>query len=71
MVVYIVMNGENYEGGSVVSVHRTYEQAKRAALKVKALFEGGWKLEDEDAGLTCWWSNGCDWLRVFDAEVQE
>jgi hypothetical protein len=40
-VVYIVINGEQNEGGDVVSVHRSLNFAKAAALKVKTHFMNG------------------------------
>jgi len=72
-IVYIVENGEKYEGGYVVSIHKTFEGAVKAALQVRACFEGGWvkDLMDEEPGKFCSWENGCDWLSVRKMEVEE
>lgn len=66
MTVYIVENGERYEGGSVVSVHSSYAKAVEAALAVQTHFAGGWKPDREDH-----WTNGCDYVTVLQYEVKE
>ena len=59
MDVYVVLHGERCEGGSVVSVHRTHAEAKKAALAVDTCFDGGWEEDGEDQ-----WINGCDFVEI-------
>ncbi len=62
--VYVVMNGERCEGGSVMSVHLSEDTARDAALKVKAHFAGGW----QETNLNTW-ENGCDFVAVVEMEL--
>lgn len=66
MKVFVVINGETHEGGMVVSVHRSKENAVIAALAVETHFEDGWEKEDEN-----YWTNGCDFVMINEYEVQE
>lgn len=71
MNVYIVESGEKHEGGRVVSVHRTRENAidvgyHLAKTSAKSL---RWKLvehpiKDVDENLIAYWSYGCDYVQV-------
>ena len=64
--VFIVSTGEMHEDVCVVSVHRTKEEAVKAALAVKTCFEGGWVPDGEDE-----WINGCDFVVVREEEVKK
>lgn len=55
--IYIVVNGERGEGGTIVSVHRFKKAAIKAALAVKCCFEGGWVPDGPTS-----WVNGCDFV---------
>lgn len=70
MIVYIVMHGEQHEGGSIVSVHKTKDGAVEAALSVEACFEGGWQLDGTEPH-DLEWINGCDFVRVVSQRVEE
>jgi hypothetical protein len=41
--VFVVLAGERHEGAQVMSVHKSFEGAYEAALKVETCFGGGWK----------------------------
>ena len=64
--MFIVLHGERCEGGSVVSVHNTHQQAVKAALNVKCHFDGGWTQIDPD-----YWENGCDFVTVEEHDSEE
>jgi hypothetical protein len=66
MKVYIVLHGEQCEGGSVVSVHKTEKSAVKAALNVRCCFAGGWVLYSPLS-----WENGCDFVKVEEWDVQK
>ena len=64
--VWVVLNGEMHEGGSVVSVHDSKNKAVKAALAVHPHFDGGWEpLPEENLS----WGNGCDYVTVEEWEV--
>lgn len=65
MKVYIVSHGEQYEGGSVVSVHRLKKNAIKMALAFPCCFPGGWLPEGDD-----YWENGCDFVKVQEEKIQ-
>lgn len=64
--VYIVINGEQYAGSTVVSVHKTLDGAVAAALQVPCCFDGGWIPNGK-----LWWKNGCDYLAVLEKDLLE
>jgi hypothetical protein len=66
MIVYIVLHGEQHEGGSVVSVHVTRKSAVDTALKQKCCFAGGWTEREDHL-----WENGCDFVQVLRFRVEE
>ena len=66
MKVYVVLHGERYEGGSVVSVHKNKDWAIEAALKVKTYSLGSWVRKE---GL--YWENGCDFVLVTERELEK
>lgn len=63
MIVWVVVNGERCEGGDVVSIHSTKDDAINAALAVKTHFDGGW------IGEFPYWVNGCDFVTVEEHAV--
>jgi hypothetical protein len=65
-VVFVVMNGERCEGGSVCGVFRAEADAVAFALTIETAFGGGWMEEDKNV-----WSNGCDLVSVERWEVTE
>ena len=74
--VFIVMQGENHEGGSVVAVASSLEAARRAAVKFAKEDDGWppyrqvWKgcapVGEELAS----WGRGCDWMNIREHTVQ-
>ena len=62
-VVWIVMNGESNEGGTIDGVYSTKKKAMRNALLEKCHFSGGWMLKEENEDYIEW-ENGCDFLTV-------
>jgi hypothetical protein len=70
MTIYLVMSGENGEGGVVLSAHRSFSGAKKFAAQVPALGRG-WELYpplDVDEKLR--WTSGCDWLAIVTIELK-
>lgn len=68
VVVYVVVRGEDNEGGSIVGVTGSLESAERLALKAKAHFEGWEEVEDTDDEKE--WSSGCDYVAIQKFQVQ-
>ena len=62
-VVWIVMNGESNEGGTVEGIYSTKKIAIRNALLKECHFGGGWMLKEESEDYIEW-ENGCDFLTV-------
>ena len=66
MSVFIVMLGEDHEGGSVVAAAASLEGARRAALEC---MEDHWR-SGEWATTPLWgdelssWQQGCDWMTI-------
>lgn len=69
MTIYLVEAGEKYEGGQVISVHKSETNAIREALNVECHFEGGWVRKDSVYYKNLCWFNGCDYVRVVEMEV--
>lgn len=65
--VWIVEEGENHEGGHIISIHSSKESARRAAL---ATFEE-WSWDDKHEVDSSFWQGGCDWLTITEHEVQD
>jgi len=60
MKVYVVMRGENHEGGSIVAVFYLEKDAVKFATKfAKAMSFPMTKKKDRNV-----WAGGCDWLSV-------
>lgn len=68
--VFIVENGEQHEGGSIVGVFLDRDKAIEIALKTRTCFGGGWQ-KDPDREEDLYWENGCDYVRVEEYQVQE
>ena len=66
MRVYIVVRGEQHEGGSVMGAYSSYDKARYAALGSKPSF-GPW---EEDPDEPDYWESGCDFVTVQDWEVE-
>lgn len=61
LIVFIAMTGEKHQGGYIVGIHRTYSQARKAALAVKCHFDDlQWHETESDH-----WENGCDYVTVL------
>lgn len=65
--VWVVSNGENHEGGTVVGVYSSKELAVKKALEVPPHFDGGWEPLPEPLA----WGNGCDYVIVEEFPVEE
>jgi hypothetical protein len=65
--VWIVEQGENREGGHIISIHASKESARRVALST---FEE-WHWDDKCQVNPDMWAGGCDWLSVREHEVQD
>ena len=61
---YIVLSGEQSNGGDVKGVFASHSAATKFALAMPAVFAGGWEATDADM-----WTNGCDWLAVESWEI--
>ena len=60
MNVYVVMQGENYEGGSIVEIFSTQSEAVKFATKfAKTMSFPMIKHKDRNV-----WNGGCDWLSI-------
>jgi len=67
MKVYVVMQGENHEGGSVVAVFYLEKDAVKFATKfAKAMSFPMTKKKDRNV-----WTGGCDWLTILTYEVSD
>ena len=64
MIVYLASRGEMHEGGTVIAVFETFEEAERAALATKRHFGGGWEPHGSHTGRKRRWVNGCDFVMV-------
>jgi hypothetical protein len=69
--VFIVMQGENHEGGSVVAVASSLETARLAALEAMEdhWMSGAWAatpLASDELGS---WEQGCDWMTIREHTV--
>ncbi len=62
--VWVLEEGEQSEGGSVIGVFKTRCLAERHALKLieESTFKD-WELTYKD-GVGTEWEGGCDWVRV-------
>jgi hypothetical protein len=65
--VWIVEQGENYEGGRIISIHSSKESARRVAIST---FEE-WDWDDKCQVNPDMWAGGCDWLTITEHEVQD
>jgi hypothetical protein len=65
--VFLVEVGERYEGSQIIGVYLSKENAVRAALECETSLPGGWKELAKDS----YWTNGGDFLRVFEMRVQK
>jgi len=64
VTIYIVLSGEFGDGGLVKGVSATIEQARAAALSMRACFAGGWMPDGAER-----WRNGCDRVWIEGHEV--
>jgi|TARA_R110000824_G_scaffold6506_8_gene30083 hypothetical protein len=64
--VFIVMQGENHEGGSVVAVTSSLESARLAALEAMDghWAPGVWGFAQLVADELDSWQRGCDWMNI-------
>ena len=64
--VFIVMQGEDHEGGSVVAVASSPEAARKAALECMEDHwrSGEWKATTPMAHELSSWQQGCDWMTI-------
>ena len=75
-VIYIVEQGENYEGVSRSSLHLTLEGARNQATSWIAAEEAWrshndrlkWREEEAD-GCLYQWQGGCDWMTISEKEI--
>ena len=70
-VVYCVMHGEIYEGLELVSIHKTKEGARAAAVKVKPSYdypEGQTWVYMEPEGT---WDLGDEYIMIVEKELKE
>lgn len=58
--VYIILHGEQGEGGDVYGVLSDRKKAVKCAMEIKPCFPGGWKKEKN----IDMWINGCDFVSV-------
>lgn len=70
MTVYIILNGEQGEGGFVQGVYADQNDAIAAALKIDCHFDGGWERAEPAEPDYYLWMNGCDWIAVRGYVVQ-
>jgi hypothetical protein len=68
MIIYIVFEGEQHEGGSVASVHKTHAGAVNAAVQAKSFMGLGWTKDPE---ILDYWTSGCDFVEVVKRELEE
>ena len=66
--VYAVMHGEKSEGGGLESIHRSIDNAIKAALAVRCCFAGGWEADSETPN---YWTNGCDFVEVVEILLED
>jgi hypothetical protein len=66
MKVYVVIHGEQQQGGYVVGIRETEERARDLALMTNTHFKGGWEQDLDDPN---YWTNGCDFVQVKEFEV--
>ena len=59
--VYILFNGVDHEGGSVISVHKTKEGANKSAQEYAQKY--GY------SSYKGYWSNGCAYVEVQEMEL--
>lgn len=75
MTVYILSEGERYEGGRVIGVYASLELGLRAAEKVRLESEASWAGEWKEAvnGHTgaVVWTRVIDWLELRKWEVAD
>ena len=64
MNVWIVLQGEQCEGGSIQGVFIWKKDAEKCALSQFKCFSGEWELEDENVGGSKRWRNGCDFIEI-------
>ncbi len=65
MKVYVVLAGEQHEGGRVKGVYSTLEKARAAALSRPAGFDGKWHDQGDN-----YFINGCDFVDVAEWDVE-
>ena len=64
MVIYVLSSGEDHEGGSVVSIHKTFEGARQAFIKWLNVQE--WPEIYDQNGCKLVAHKGCgDWLEIW------
>jgi hypothetical protein len=65
MKVYVVMHGENYQGGSLQDIFSNRREAVKFATEfAKTMPFSMTKKKDRDV-----WTGGCDWLSVDERPV--
>lgn len=67
--VWVVLNGEHCEGGTVVGVFSSRQRAKTRALKCEARFDDWKQAKDPDDPNE--WESGCDFVRIEQHEVNQ
>ncbi len=61
--IWVLMQGEDYEGGHLISIYATEKSARKAAASF-APVEHGWKLHRQEADSTIWRDGGCSWVEI-------
>jgi hypothetical protein len=66
--IWVLMTGEDYKGGTLLSMHATEEGARKAAMK-SARAQEGWELHLESDDVTIWRDDGCSWVEISKRSV--
>lgn len=66
IIVFVVMEGEKHEGGTVVGVFRNLQDAKKCALEQKYYGEPWYEI----LGSLPRWESGCDRVEIETWEIK-
>lgn len=67
MTVWVVLSGEQCEGGYVVGIYHKREDALKKVMSIEGHFDD--KQFKPADGLDDYWINGCDFIRIDEHEV--
>lgn len=67
MKVFVVMQGDQYEGASIAGIHESKETAVKAAMSLETFTGKEWQRNFMDDCWTC----GIEWVEVVEWEVQK